>query len=78
MCSLPGYYVPKGHEAGMTDLEGRNFASLDGVLSDTPREPASIGRVYSWSIKKGTRPEASHGASPLSERKHRSLQFIAR
>jgi hypothetical protein len=48
VCSLPGYYVPEAAvKQGRLISKVAIFASLDGLLSDTPREPASLGRVYS-------------------------------
>ena len=52
MCSLPGYYVPEAAvKQGRQTSKVAIFASLDGLQSDTPGEPASLGQVYSWVSK---------------------------
>jgi hypothetical protein len=65
VCSLPGYYVPEAAvKQGRLILKVAIFASLDGRQNDTPREPASLGRVYSG-YKKATRPEPSQAMEHL-------------
>jgi len=52
VCSLLGYYAPEAavKQERLTSKVAI-FASLNGLLSGTPREPASLGRVYSWVSK---------------------------
>jgi hypothetical protein len=41
VCSLPGYYVPEAAvKQGRLTSKVAIFASLDGLQSDTPTEPA--------------------------------------
>jgi len=48
VCSLPGYYVAEAAaKQRLLTSKVVIFASLDGLQSDTPREPAPLGRVYS-------------------------------
>ena len=54
----------------MTDLEGRNFRLAGWIAERHTKGTGSFRTGLFWGLKKLPRPEASHGASPLSERKH--------